>query len=191
MIASEYRFDAEADVSIPLPDGRRVQLLGSIDRVDRGADGRLVVTDHKTGRATRYRGLTADDPTLGGTAFQLPAYAAAARVMAGEPDAVVYAEYGLFAKADYARFGYAVSPEVWADVREDLAAVVDGIEAGYYPARPVRPGWHLYVECEYCEPDHLGTAERWSEWERKRSDPRLARWFAPAEPEGSNGEGSR
>ena len=35
------------------------------------------------------------------------------------------------------------------------------------------------MSCDYCEPDHLGTAERWSEWERKRLDPRVARWFGP------------
>ncbi len=179
VVASEHRFDTDADVSIPLPDGRRVQLLGSIDRVDRCADGLLVVTDHKTGSARRYRGLTADDPTLGGTAFQLPAYAAAARALSGEPDAPVFAEYGLFAKGDYERFGYTVTPDVWAGVQADLAEVVDGIEAGFFPNRPEQPGWRLFVSCEYCEPDHLGTSERWGEWERKRADPRLARWFAP------------
>ncbi len=181
VVASEHRFDADAEVAIPLPDGRRVQLLGSIDRVDRCADGMLVVTDHKTGGARRYRGLTADDPTLGGTVFQLPAYAAAARALSGTPDAVVYAEYGLFAKAGYERLGYTVTPGVWAGVQRDLAHVVDGIEAGFFPARPEPPGWRLFVSCEYCEPDHLGTAERWADWERKRHDPRLAPWFGPAD----------
>ena len=55
--------------------------------------------------------------------------------------------------------------------------VVAGIEAGFFPNRPERPGWRFYVGCHYCEPDGLGTAERWAEWERKHHDPRLAPWF--------------
>jgi hypothetical protein len=37
----------------------------------------------------------------------------------------------------------------------------------------------MFVECEYCEPDHLGPGDRWGEWNRKRHDPTIARWFAP------------
>ena len=33
-------------------------------------------------------------------------------------------------------------------------------------------------ECEYCDPDHLGTAERFEELVRKSADPRLAAFFA-------------
>ena len=68
-----------------------------------------------------------------------------------------------------------------------LARVVDGIESGWFPNRPVRPGWHLYVACPYCEPDSLGTAERWGEWLRKQRDPRLAPWFGTAEPTSDDG----
>ena len=55
--------------------------------------------------------------------------------------------------------------------------VVDGIESGLYPAIPERPGWSPFVPCQYCEPDGLGRTERWIEWQHKRHDPRLARWF--------------
>ncbi len=70
-------------VSIELADGRRVKLLGSIDRVDRTRDGQLVVTDHKTGGKAKFKDLSSDDPTAGGTLFQLPSYAAAARARFG------------------------------------------------------------------------------------------------------------
>jgi RecB family exonuclease len=169
------------DVSIALPDGRRIHLQGSIDRVDRTRDGRLVVTDHKSGRKERFADLTADDPTAGGTLFQLPSYAAAARARFGTPDTPVIAEYGLLRRGEYARPGYLVDAAVDARVQASLAHVVAGIEDGWFPNRPDRPGWRLFVGCHYCEPDGLGTAERWAEWQRKRHDPRIAPWFGDPE----------
>jgi hypothetical protein len=74
-----------------------------------------------------------------------------------------------------------MTPEVDARVSEALALVVAGIETGFFPNRPERPGWRFYVACHYCEPDGLGTAERWAEWERKHHDPRLAPWFGADE----------
>jgi hypothetical protein len=181
VLASEMRFGADDDATIELPDGRRIRLKGSIDRVDRTRDGRLVVTDHKSGGKDKFKDMTADDPTVGGTLFQLPSYAAAARARFGDDDTPVHAEYGLLRKGDYARPGFAMTPEVDAKVSAALALVVAGIEAGFFPNRPERPGWRFYVGCHYCEPDGLGTAERWAEWERKHHDPRLAAWFGAAE----------
>jgi len=180
VIASEKRFDENDQVSIELSNTRSIHLTGSIDRVDRTHDGSLVVTDHKTGNKRKFRGLSPDNPTLDGTLFQLPSYAAAAKALFGT-DTDVHTEYGLLAKGDYERPGFTMTPTVEADVVFTLKAVVDGIESGYFPNRPVRSGWQPFVACEYCEPDHLGTAERWAEWERKQNDPQLARWFSDAE----------
>jgi len=181
VLASEFRFgvdgDGSGEASIALPDGRRIALQGSIDRVDLTRDGRLVVTDHKSGGKDKFAGLSADDPTAGGTLFQLPSYAAAARVRFGAPDTPVLAEYGLLRKGNYARPGYVVDADVDALVGESLGRLVAGIEAGWFPNVPQRPGWRLFVGCHYCEPDGLGTAERWADWQRKRHDPRLAPWF--------------
>ena len=33
------------------------------------------------------------------------------------------------------------------------------------------------VDCPFCEPDGLGTADAWERWEHKQGDPRLQRWF--------------
>jgi ATP-dependent helicase/nuclease subunit B len=184
VLASEMRFDADDDVSIALPDGRPIRLRGTIDRVDRTGDGRLVVTDHKSGGKDKFKDLSVDDPTIGGTLFQLPSYAAAARARFGEPDTPVLAEYGLLRKGQYARPGYLMTPAVDALVSESLARVVAGIETGFFPNRPERPGWRFFVGCHYCEPDGLGTAERWAEWDRKQRDPRLAAWFGVEEPTG-------
>jgi RecB family exonuclease len=181
VLASELRFGADDAVSIALPDGRPISLLGTIDRVDRTSTGQLVVTDHKTGGKAKFTDLSPEDPTAGGSLFQLPSYAAAARQRFGGPETPVLAEYGLLRKGDYARPGYLMTPDVDAAVSESLARVVAGIETGFFPNRPERPGWRLFVGCHYCEPDALGTADRWAEWQRKRHDPRLARWFGDDE----------
>ncbi len=91
---------------------------------------------------------------------------------------MVRAEYSFFAAGKYKRVGYTFTPEIWAEVGRWLDHVVDGIESGLYPPKPERPTWRSFAPCAYCEPDKLGTAERWSEWDRKRHDPRLQRWFA-------------
>jgi ATP-dependent helicase/nuclease subunit B len=177
------RDDSAPPVTIVLADGRRIAFQGQLDRVDLLPDGTLVVTDHKTGRADDYTGFSDDDPTVGGTRFQLPVYAAAARALLGRPDARVRAEYSFFARGKYRRLGVTLDERTWPRVDAAMTRVIDGIEAGVFPAIPEPPGYQHYVRCEYCQPDRLGTAERWPEWERKRHDERLARWFAdPAEP---------
>lgn len=179
---SEARFGDEGDVTLALPDGRRLAFRGSIDRVDQQPDGMLVITDHKTGKSDRFKDL-GTDPTIGGTHFQLPIYAAAARVLTRRPEAPVRAEYSFFARGGFARYGAELDDEAWRLASEQLGEVVAGIEQGVFIARPDKPGWQLYVPCVFCDPDGLGTAERWPEWERKHHDPRLARWFADPEPD--------
>lgn len=177
IVWSEGRFGEDGDVWLPLPDGSRLAVRGRIDRVDRTASGTLVVVDHKTGKPDGYKAVL-DHPTADGTLFQLPVYAAGARALVGETDAPVEAYYSFFRRGGYAEIGYALSPDVAQAITESLGTAVDGIRSGLYPARPEKPGWRMFVPCDFCEPDGLGTAERWDEWERKRRDPRGARWFA-------------
>jgi ATP-dependent helicase/nuclease subunit B len=179
ILLSEASFGREQPVTLALDGGRTVAFEGQIDRVDELPDGTLVVTDHKTGRAHDYTKLADDDPTLGGTRFQLPVYAAAARVLLDRPDARVRAEYAFFEKERFRRICITLDDRAWARVGEELTRVLDGIEAGVFPAIPDPPGYQHFVRCKYCQPDSLGTGERWPEWERKRHDERLARWFVP------------
>ena len=191
IVSSEAGFGDDGSVLLELPDGQ-LAVKGKIDRVDRTASGTLVVVDHKTGSRRSYKDIAADDPTAGGTRFQLPVYAAGALALAGAagagaagagtaPDVEAY--YSFFSREKYRQIGYRFTPEVRAEVAARLGAMVAGIESGLFPARPAKPGFQLFVDCHYCQPDKLGTAERWPEWERKRNDPRGARWFAePVEP---------
>jgi ATP-dependent helicase/nuclease subunit B len=178
VVASEHRFGYPdtASAVITLPGGTQVALRGSVDRIDRCADGSLVVTDHKTGGSRSYRDITDDDPTAGGTKFQLPAYAAAALGITGEPlTTPVIAEYGFFGKESYERVTCTIGPSSWPTVTGMLQHILDGIRSGVFVARPDKSQFRLsFVPCEYCDPDHLGTAERWEEFERKQADPRVA-----------------
>lgn len=190
VLASEYRFgfDDASPAVITLADGTEVSLRGSVDRIDRCADGSLVVTDHKTGSATSYRDITDVDPTAGGTKFQMPAYAAAALALvrgdtasAGH-DTPVIAEYSFFGRSDYQRVTCTIGPDAWPQVTNALDRIMQGIRSGVFVARPEKSQFRLsFVPCEYCDPDHLGTAERWSQFERKLADPRVAALLGTAD----------
>ncbi len=182
IVGSEVGFDG---VAIELGDAHQLPVRGSIDRVDRTADGTIIVTDHKTGSDRDLRGLDTDDPTLGGRRFQLATYAAAADVTGG---AAVRAEYAFFGRYQYRRIGIDFDADTTDRATVAIAHTVDGIDAGWFPHRPARPGWRLFVDCPYCEPDGLGTGELHQAWRRKRIDARGAAWFAPpADPDPDDG----
>jgi ATP-dependent helicase/nuclease subunit B len=188
-IATELRFGlpgwgAEA-VRFPLPDGRSVGFRGSADRVDRAADGTLFVTDYKTGRASKYKGLSADDPHQRGTRLQLPVYATAARTSHGTPATRVHAGYWFVTdKGGFDWIGYELTSAVETEVGGVLATIADGISAGVFPAHPPpQRSYGGYRECDYCDPDGLGAGDRRREWDRKRADPALAPYVALAEPD--------
>ena len=178
LLSSEQQFGKDGRVELILPDGRAVGFEGKVDRIDELPDGTLAVTDHKTGKPDKLGKVTPEDPTVGGRRFQLPVYGAAARALAGRPDAPVLAGYTYF-RPKFDHQALRVDDDVEARVAVELARVVTGIESGVYPAVPDAPGWAQWVSCWFCDPDGLGTAPAWAAWERKRADPVLAGWFPP------------
>lgn len=178
--AAELAF---TDVEVPLSDGRVVRFRGALDRLDRAADGRLLVTDYKTGKADDYRGLDTDDPVANGERLQLPVYALGARQHAGDEHAPVRAEYWFTsARGGFARIGYDLTEDRHRRFVDAVTTLVDTIEADLYPGRPEEPGYRLFTPCRFCDPDDLGTGDQWRAWQRKRSDPVLAAYLALADP---------
>jgi RecB family exonuclease len=121
-IALEQRFgrDGHGAVPVRLPDGRTLNLGGAIDRVDRLADGRLVVIDYKTGSRARFAGRK--DPFDGGRRLQHALYAAVAETLHGAE--VARAEYHFPTRRSEnhrARFAR-------QDLRDGLAVVSDLLE---------------------------------------------------------------
>lgn len=185
--ATELAFgiDDADPVAVTLADGRVIRFRGRLDRLDGAADGALVVTDYKTGSGAsdEYRWL-AGDPVARGRLLQLPVYALAARQWAGASGVPVRARYWFCTERGQFR-----PREVDVDAEAEdrfttvVATLVESMHAGLFPAVPARPDGRPFVECPFCDPDGLGTAQRRREWERKRTDPRVASLVAVLEPE--------
>lgn len=181
-----FGFDGEGPaVELPLPDGRQVRFRGRADRLDVATDGTLHVVDYKTGKlGDSYRAITDDDPTAAGTRLQLPVYGLAARAQHGHAGTPVHAAYWFATrKGEFKRKGYLVTDEVLQRTSATVAAIVAGIEAGRFPPHPsAQASTALWVTCEVCDPDGLGTVELRQQWERKRHDPAMAPYADQVEP---------
>ena len=80
-MAVEHRFgvdEGDDAVVLDIGDGRTVAFRGFIDRIDRTADGGVLVVDYKTGSDWGYKALDTDI-TDRGRKLQLGVYALAAR----------------------------------------------------------------------------------------------------------------
>ncbi len=109
-------------------------LSGSIDRLDERADA-LRVTDYKTGKPPGQDDRpTEDDPTLSGTRFQLPLYAAAAETAGDLPVREVRYWY-CTERGEFERISLGVSVEVMDKVREDVGNLVDALQRGWFPLK--------------------------------------------------------
>jgi ATP-dependent helicase/DNAse subunit B len=184
-IATELQFgwrDApQPAVEMACSDGRTLHFAGSADRIDRLADGRLSVIDYKTGGLRAYQHLSADDPLLDGQYLQLPIYAHATRAVLGIDREVPVEAWYWFTKEPKKRRGYLVDLAVEKALDDALLVIIDGIEAGMFVDRPPEPDWRAtqgWIECAYCDPDGLGTADRHRDWTRKLGAPELAEYLA-------------
>ena len=70
--------------------------------------------------------------------------------------------------------------------REVLEVIVQGIEAGQFPARPGDDSWlpgvgETYENCRYCDYDRICPNGRADRWDRVRLDPSLHRYAALAD----------
>jgi ATP-dependent helicase/nuclease subunit B len=178
-IYSEYSF---REAGYRLPDGRSVRLNGAADRVDRFQDGSLRVIDYKTGAPRWYLGLSPEDPHQAGTRLQLALYGGVVGERLRSPD--VDARYWFItARGDFAWIGYQLTPQIQNRVGDAVTAVVSGIHEGVFPRRPPADPAYGRVDCWYCSPDGMSSAEARREWERKRLDPALDRYVRLCEPE--------
>jgi ATP-dependent helicase/nuclease subunit B len=169
-------------ISIRVPDGRRVPVRGTIDRVDVASDGALHVIDYKTGRDFK---ISPDAPHANGTRLQLVIYAQAARQALGRPDAPIHSSYWFVSrKGGFKQAGYEVTDAISTVVNDAIATIVTNIEAGCFPQRPdaaERSG--AYIHCPYCDPDGLGTRSVRRRLEAIAGTRELVDYIALAEPD--------
>lgn len=183
-VAAELAFGMRGGsppVEVRLSDGRSLFLRGSIDRVDRAADGSLAVVDYKTGRPDPRR-IGPADPDRAGTLLQLFVYAQAARAALGPPDAQVRSTYWFVSqRGGFEEQGYEITPAVAERFDVVLRTIVDGIAAGVFPCavEPAvwEPPWRTFSN-----PDGLGSGARAREWAAKQHDPAVAAYRALAAP---------
>ncbi|MCC3291771.1 PD-(D/E)XK nuclease family protein [Arthrobacter sp. zg-Y1110] len=160
--------DGEPSVELDLPNGSIVRFRGKVDRVDRHSSGQVLVIDYKTGKADKYKKLTREDPTAGGTRFQLPVYGLFARRFSTDPGAEVRAEYRFItADGKYERVGYEVGADVETRLREDAGLVMAALQAGIFPPRPESDRYTNHTTL-------MGAAGVRHTWERLKDDPALS-----------------
>ncbi len=169
-----------------LPDGTEIAFRGYIDRVDRGPDGELRVTDYKTGRAEKLKVVSKAEPLArldGGKKLQLPVYALALEEeAAGKP---ISARYWFITERE--NFEQALLP-LDAPTREKFGQVVqvlaDTMRQGYFPAVPGdEDGWNnSYTNCLYCPYDRIcAPGQRLEIWKQWKDGPVVRDFAALAE----------
>lgn len=125
----------EVPFEVPTSTGTRtIRLAGSIDRLDvRGGVQR--VTDYKTGKPPgKDERPGQDDPTLAGTRFQLPLYAAAADSVRDQTVSTVRYWY-CTERGDFEQISLDITEELMDQVRTDVGNLVDAVEKGWFPLK--------------------------------------------------------
>jgi RecB family exonuclease len=157
-----------APLIVTLDDGRQVTFRGSIDRVERTLDGsRVAVVDYKTGSTYGYNEID-NRPVMNGALLQLPVYGLAAGAALGVER--VDANYWFISeKEKFALKGYPVAEGQPPEFVETLTKMVEGIEAGVFPAHPGKRNDHQksFENCHYCAYDALCARDRDRAWKRK------------------------
>jgi ATP-dependent helicase/nuclease subunit B len=169
-----FGIDGAPPVELALPDGRTLAFRGRIDRIDRAEDGRLLVSDYKTGNGKRFEHLE-DDPVLAGRTLQLALYAEAARRRYGV-DEVDTHYWMVDPEAGYRRLGYPWTAERRARFTDVVTAIVDGIEGGVFNAVPGEwDGWRRTNQnCVHCTFNGVCGSDRGEQAEAKHGAPPLA-----------------
>ncbi|NKS22291.1 PD-(D/E)XK nuclease family protein [Rhodococcus hoagii] len=135
-LGAEHRFGPDGDAVSFDVGPILLRFKGQVDRIDRHEDGRIRVTDYKTGLSDQYRNQSADDPTAGCTRFQLPVYGLSAGVH-DSPLPVEARYWFVTGKADIVEIGYSVDPDVLDVFRSNIEFVYRSITSGQFPPKPL------------------------------------------------------
>jgi ATP-dependent helicase/nuclease subunit B len=159
-VEDAFGFDDVEPATLPLADGRVLRFRGFIDRVDRSADGLVMVTDYKTGKVIGTN--DADRGLEVGTRLQLPIYAL--RAKQSHPDAAqVAARYWYISRrGDWATRGIVLDEARLERLGAVVSAIVEGMDAGVFPANPGDDA----INCAWCPFDRICPADRDDEWVR-------------------------
>lgn len=157
---------------IELENGKTLRFRGFADRVDTTQDGRVIVSDYKTGKPDKYKSLDVD-PVQAGQTLQLGLYAEAA-MRATDKQASTANYWLLEADAKDTRKGYDWTSERRERFVDVLTTITSGIEDGVFASVPGE--WSIFRQtndnCPYCDFESLCP--------RSRGDQATAKADAPA-----------
>ena len=190
-IAVEAPFGREGrpPLVLSLERSGEVRLAGYIDRVDRTADGALVVTDYKTGRGSSYERI----PQVGkkepkdldlvdrGRKLQVVMYGLAARQTFGDSDTPVESYYW-FVEQDGMHRGAPIDSAAERRLLDVLDVSVHGIRSGVYPAHPGEEGYFGWENCGFCPFHRVCPTNRGEQWETLRMAPPVRPYAGVADP---------
>ena len=180
VVASELVFGRAGADPVPIEvSGGRVLMAGSADKIDETRDGKLLVTDIKSGSARTFQDLK-KDPVAAGTKLQLPVYAHAARQLLGADE--VEAQYWFVRRKPMKRISLTLDGTLETTYAATIGTLVAGITAGHFPLKPPDKPDFAWVQCPYCNPDGLGHGEARERWLMKRHDAVLTDLVALIDP---------
>jgi RecB family exonuclease len=175
-VEQPFGHDGEATVEITVPAGQTVAFRGTIDRVDRRRDGRVVVTDYKTGRADHFRQVEFDH-LAGGRSVQLPLYAAAVGAATGEPVEAAY--WCVSEREQFARYGFTVDGSEVAALGQVVGVLTDAMGSGQFPANPGEEDTPSSA-CSFCPYRQVCPQDRFRAWQQVQRDEALSAYVEVA-----------
>jgi len=177
---------AEFEEDLPGETVSGVTLRGKVDRIDRTPDGRRAwIIDYKTGSTTNFRGIKVD-PLCGGTKLQLPAYLRAA----GDATEAAALYWFITHKGGFDQIEFENTPENIGRFEETVAAIVQGVRAGAFPAfsgntDEYHGGWD---NCGFCDFNRICSRRREHEYAAKSNDSAMSNWQTVASVASPNGD---
>lgn len=177
-VAVELPFgrDGEPPVVLDLGCGRSVAFRGVVDRVDLTTDGLAVVVDYKTGGTYGYEELADGDPVARGRRLQLPIYGLAA-MRQTRTSRVEVGYWFVTQRQGFRSIGYELDRERLAAFEHAVSVLVEGIEAGAFPARPGQGDGGELEHCRFCDYTAMCPGDRSVAWQRVRQAPVLSHYL--------------
>lgn len=178
--ASTQAVPTDFEIEIPEVMIGGVRLRGTVDRVDRTADGRCAwVIDYKTGSMEGFEAIVDADPFAAGKKLQLPTYLAAA---AGTDE--THALYWFISqRSGFEMVRHEPTLASQAAFARTLESIVSGIRQGAFPAVPgeaddFRGG---FTNCRYCDFNRICSRRRDDAWGDKQGDAAAQPWLRVAD----------
>jgi RecB family exonuclease len=162
----------------PIPENTvaGIRLRGYADRIDRTPDGSQAwVIDYKTGSPYAYEDME-KGPLVRGTHLQLPAY-----LLATTDAAEAHALYWFISRAGgFEQINYEPTPERQQAFEATVAAILDGIRSGAFPAvsGEYDEFYRTFANCGYCEYTRICSRRRDDAFTDMKDDPGIDPWLA-------------